>query len=109
MILAPALLATSGCCKSNLKSAWKSTIARETLECIHPSGIFDSTDPAEVRCGEGSCEILGTIYWRGRATDTNYFSKVKVRAAGGRGTVFLVEENSIIPAQGNCTVPVPPC
>lgn len=108
-VVAMALVSISGCCRGKVESAWKASLAQQTLVCLHPTGIFDSTDHVVCRCGGGNCELSATIYWRGRATDANYLTSVRLRTAGGEGNVYVVEDTSIVPAMPNCRIPVPTC
>lgn len=109
LLALPALLALGGCCCSDLEAKWRTSIARQTLECLHPTGIFESTGAVSCECESTGCELAATLYWRGRATDSNYLTKVRVRAADGVGLVYVIEDTSIVPAASSCRVPVPDC
>jgi len=109
LLALPVLLVVGGCCCSDLEAKWRTSIARQTLECLHPSGIFESTGAVSCECESTGCELAATLFWRGRATDTNYLTKVRIRATDGVGLVYVIEDTSIVPAAPNCRVPIPDC
>lgn len=97
-------LAVTGCAQQRYEKLFAERLGREALECLHPAGEFESASEVAMESGD---VFTGTIYWRGAALGNNYFTKVRVKVENGVGTVYVLEESSLIPAiTRDCKIPL---
>jgi hypothetical protein len=101
-----AALALGGCAQQRYEQLFAEHFGRAALECLHPAGEFQSASEVAV---EADDVFTGTIYWRGTALGNNYFTKVRVKVREGIGTVYVLEESSLLPAiNQDCQIPLEP-
>ena len=98
--LAAAALLFLGCGPSH-EQLFQQSLAREALTCLHPRGEFQSAGEVQ---SEDADTFVGTIYWRGRALQTNYYTKVRVHQTGDVATIAVLDESSLMPAAEGCQV-----
>lgn len=105
LLLGTALLAAA-CSGPDYPTLFQTEIAKPALECMHPQGEFQSARDVQV---EGDGVFTGSIHWRGRLLDNNYTTKVRVKIDSKVATVYLLEEDSLMPAsEQTCQVALPP-
>jgi hypothetical protein len=106
LVAVATLSSLASCAGQRFETLFTERLGKEALACLHPAGEFQSAGEVEV---EGSDAFRGTIYWKGGATENNYFTKVRVKVADGQATVYVVEDTSILPALNqDCRFPVEP-
>lgn len=100
LALAAAVLFIAGCGPTH-EQLFQQSLAREALTCLHPRGEFQSAGEVQ---SEDADTFVGTIYWRGRALQTNYYTKVRVRQTGDVATIAVLDESSLMSAAEGCQV-----
>ena len=100
LALAAAVLLVAGCGPTH-EQLFQQSLAREALTCLHPRGEFQSAGEVQ---SEDADTFVGTIYWRGRALQTNYYTKVRVHQTGDVAEIAVLDESSLIPAAEGCRV-----
>jgi hypothetical protein len=94
ILLALAVVA-AGCAQQRFAALFDEAFARKALSCLHPSGQFASA--GEVHA-EGSDVFTATIFWKGGATENDYYTKLRVTVDGAVARLAVVEDTSILPA-----------
>jgi hypothetical protein len=94
LLLALAIIAV-GCAQQRFAGLFDEAFARKALSCLHPSGQFASA--GEVHA-EGADAFTATIFWKGGATQNNYYTKLRVTVDGAVARLAVVEDTSILPA-----------
>lgn len=97
ILLASALVA-AGCAQQRFATLFDEAFARKALSCLHPSGQFASA--GEVHA-EDSDAFTATIFWKGGATENNYYTKLRVTVDGDVARLAVVEDTSILPAMND--------
>ena len=87
--------AAVGCAQARFAALFDEAFARKALSCLHPSGQF--TSAGEVHAA-GSDAFTATIFWKGGATENNYYTKLRVTVDGAVARLAVVEDTSILPA-----------
>ncbi|HSK78029.1 MAG TPA: hypothetical protein VLQ45_16375 [Thermoanaerobaculia bacterium] len=106
LLLAGAALLVTACGGRDYPTLFETEIAKPALECMHPRGEFQSARDVQV---EGDGVFTGSIHWRGRLLENNYTTKVRVKIDSDVATVYLLEEDSLMPAsEQTCQVALPP-
>lgn len=101
-----ALVTLASCAGQRFEKLFTERLGKEALACLHPAGEYQSAGEVEI---EGSDAFRGTIYWKGGATENNYYTKVRFKVAEGQATVYVVEDTSILPALNqDCRLPIDP-
>lgn len=88
-------------CGPDPEQLFQQGLAREALSCLHPLGDFQSAGDVQP---EDADTFLGTIYWRGRALQANYYTKVRVHLAEDVAEISVLDETSLMPATEGCRV-----
>ena len=106
LLLAGTALFAMACGGRDYPTLFETEIAKPALECMHPRGELQSARDVQM---EGDGVFTGTIYWRGRLLENNYTTKVRVKIDSDVATVYLLEEDSLMPASEQiCQVALPP-
>lgn len=94
--------AAVGCSEQRFARLFDETFARKALSCLHPSGQFVSAGEVHAESAEA---FTATIFWRGGATQNNYYTKLRVTVDGSLARLAVVEDTSILPALNEaCTI-----
>jgi hypothetical protein len=102
LFLLAALMAAG--CGPDPRQAFQGSLAKETLACMHPRGVFQGASDFK---DEGNGFYGGTIHWRGAALENEHTTRVRFEIEEDIAKVYLVEDSAFLPAaRQSCEIPI---
>jgi hypothetical protein len=102
LLLLAALFAAG--CGPDPQQAFEGSLAKETLACMHPRGVFEGVSDFK---DEENGVYGGTIHWRGAALENEHTTRVRFKVEDDIAKVYLVEDSAFLPAaRQSCEIPI---